>query len=61
MPIHEGSDNIGSFWQWGGHGKKYYFCTEHGKCPYGQDSSAEAKSKAGRQAAAAHAHGYRGD
>jgi hypothetical protein len=30
MPIHEGTDNKGKFYQWGNQ-KKYYFNTEIGK------------------------------
>jgi hypothetical protein len=31
MPIHQGSDTNGSFYQWGQHGKKYYFTDEQSK------------------------------
>ena len=55
MPIHDGHDATGSYIQWGGHGAKYYYGSRTGV------SREEATHKAARQAAAAHAHGYRGD
>lgn len=27
MPVHRGKDTTGTFYQWGGHGKKYYYAT----------------------------------
>jgi hypothetical protein len=54
MPIHTGSDSQGTYIQWGGHGKKYYYGSGSGM------TMSEARSAAGRQAAAAYAHGYRG-
>ena len=57
MPIHTGDDRngLGPYWQWGNHGAKYHFTP-------GNDTSRKAAyHKAARQAAAAHAHGYRGD
>jgi hypothetical protein len=52
MPIRTGKDAKGRFVRWGGHGAKYYFATPAQKL--------RALQKARRQAAAAHAHGYRG-
>ena len=50
MPIHQEKDNKGSYYQWGNHGKKYYFFTSRGKIiAYG---------KSVRQAQAAHANGW---
>jgi len=52
MPIHEGIDEQGHFYQWGGHGKKYYYKLGD------VDSKNEAYNKALHQAQAAYAHGY---
>jgi len=43
----------GYYYQWGEHGKKYFFD------PKDPQSETEAKSSATRQGRAAHAHGYR--
>lgn len=51
MPIHSGRDKKGTFWQWGGHGAKYYFNSPQ--------TAARAHFKAQMQAAAARANGYR--
>ena len=55
MPVHTGKDSKGCYAQWGGHGHKYYYTCG--------DSSAmkNAKAKAAKQGAAAHAHGYVGN
>jgi hypothetical protein len=53
MPIYRGKDEAGYFYRWGKHGKKYYFD------PHNPSSAKEAKNKAGRQARAAYAHGWR--
>ncbi len=53
MPIHLEKDNSGWFYQWGNSGKKYRFRLGNSK------SKAEAKSKAGRQARAIYASGYK--
>lgn len=47
MPVHKCTRNGKSGHQWGG----------HGKCYTGPGSA----KKAGKQGAAAHAHGYKGD
>lgn len=52
MPIHRGKDSHGCYYQWGGHGKRYYYTANHA------GSRENAKKKAGKQAQAAHAHGY---
>lgn len=54
MPIHQGKDSRGSYYKWGGRGKKYYFNSSCSICRN------QARSNAGRQAAAAYAHGYQG-
>ena len=54
MPVHRSRDSKGPYYQWGNHGKKYYYTANSVK------SRENAKKKAGRQGAAAHAHGYRG-
>ena len=52
MPIHLRKDKKGSYYQWGNHGKKYYFFTQHGKIiAYG---------KSVKQAQAVHASGWHG-
>jgi hypothetical protein len=55
MPIHRGRDAKGPYVQWGGHGKKYYYGPK-----FQLKTLADARAAAGRQAAAAYAHGYRG-
>ena len=51
MPVQQGKDRKGKFYRWGGHGKKYYFSSER--------TRKGAKTKAGKQGQAAHAHGYK--
>lgn len=52
MPIHRGKDSNGCYYQWGGHGKRYYYTA-------GNVSSREAAyKKAETQARAVYAHGY---
>jgi len=53
MPIHQGRDTNGSYFQWGEHGKKYYFD------PNDQKSKQDAKQKAVKQAIAIYASGWR--
>ena len=54
MPVHRGKDNKGSYYQWGGHGKKYYYIA-------GNKASRErALMKSQAQARAIYASGYRG-
>lgn len=53
MPIHQGEDGGGPYYQWGDHGKKYYY--KHGDIT----GKANAREKAGKQARAAYASGYR--
>lgn len=55
MPVHPGTDSKGSYYQWGGHGKKYYYKKGN------KASKAKAKKRAGKQGAAAHASGYKGN
>jgi len=53
MPVHQGQDENGTFYQWGDGGKKYHYVE-------GDESSRqEAEQSAGRQGRAAHARGYR--
>ena len=47
MPVHTGHDEKGRFYQYGGHGKKYYYTTERGRVA--------ALAKAMRQQDAVHA------
>jgi hypothetical protein len=54
MPIHEGKDDKGTFYQWGQRGKKYYYKS------FSDRSKKIAYNRALRQARAAYAHGYRG-
>jgi hypothetical protein len=49
MPIHKRTDSFGSYYQFGDHGKKYYF--ERGN----KQSEQQAYNKAKRQGAAIHA------
>jgi hypothetical protein len=51
MPVHTGSDAKGKFYQWGTHGKKYYYTTERSK--------QIAFKKAQRQGIAIYASGYK--
>jgi hypothetical protein len=43
MPVHQGKDSMGTFFQWGDHGKKYYYSGSNKKL---------ARSKAAKQGAA---------
>lgn len=52
MPIHRGKDAQGSYYQWGDHGKRYYYVVGDA------DSREDAKVRAGVQARAAYSHGY---
>lgn len=53
MPVHQGEDETGSFFQWGESGKKYYYDED-------DDTSREdAEDRARRQGRAAYARGYR--
>ena len=53
MPVHRGVDAKGSYYQWGGHGKKYYYKA-------GDKLSREAaKRKSHQQARAIYATGWR--
>ncbi len=54
MPIFEGRDRVGMFYQWGNHGKRYYYKNN-------QPARSRAYRLALRQAQAAYANGYRGD
>ncbi len=53
MPIHESKDRDGYYFQWGNHGKKYYYN------PYNQKSRAIAYNKSLRQARAIYSSGYK--
>ena len=54
MPVHQGKDAQGCFYQWGDHGKKYYYT------PSDIKSREAAKQSAGRQGRAAFANGWKG-
>jgi hypothetical protein len=54
MPVHDGEDDSGPYYQWGNHGKKYYYKKNSAV------SENNARKKAGEQGRAAHANGYRG-
>jgi hypothetical protein len=53
MPVHRGKDATGCYYQWGDHGKKYYYECNN------KESREEAKQKAALQGRAAYSHGYR--
>lgn len=55
MPVRTGTDSKGSFFRWGGSGKKYYYAKGN------KASMAAARAKAGKQGRAAHAAGYKGN
>lgn len=55
MPVKACTSNGKPGWQWGGKGKCYTYKKGDKK------GSARAKSRAGRQGAAAHASGYKGE
>ena len=52
MPVYQGNDQKGFFYQWGEHGKRYYFNQNSIR------SMKIAHNKALRQGIAAHANGY---
>lgn len=52
MPIKRGHDNKGSFYQWGNHGKRYYYKAGN------VNSRLIAKSKAMKQMKAIFSNGY---
>jgi hypothetical protein len=54
MPVEKHHTSEGWYYQWGEHGKKYFFD------PDDSQSETLAKKNAGRQGRAAYAHGYRG-
>lgn len=54
MPVHKGINTRGPYYQWGKHGKKYYYKKGYTK------SRLAARKKAERQAKAIFASGYRG-
>jgi hypothetical protein len=54
MPVHNGKDSLGSFYQWGNHGHKYYYISGNSR------SRLSARGKATRQGRAAYANGYKG-
>lgn len=58
MPIHQGYEVRGGerlgYYQWGEHGKRYYYT------PGDDEERARAKERAEKQGRAAHARGYRG-
>jgi hypothetical protein len=54
MPLFNGSDRYGYYWQWGSHGHKYYYNPNNIK------SQKEAKHRAILQWVAARYNGYRG-
>lgn len=53
MPVHRSRDRRGSFYQWGGHGKRYYYQVGNAR------SRLIARRLAQRQGAAAYSNGYR--
>lgn len=54
MPIYRRKDSKGTYYQWGNHGKKYYYT------PNNIRSREMARKKAVKQAQAAYAAGYKG-
>lgn len=52
MPIHLSRDSNGSYYQWGNHGKKYYFNSHCKIC------KSNARNKAIRQMIAIYSSGY---
>jgi len=53
MPVHRGQDSKGPYYQWGNHGKKYYYILNN------RTSRERSKQKANLQGRAAYAHGYK--
>ena len=54
MPVHRRTDSKGTYYQWGGSGKKYYYTSGNAR------SRTVAKNKAAKQGRAAYASGYNG-
>lgn len=54
MPVHQGKDSNGTYYQWGSSGKKYYYSADS------SESKSRAKNKAENQGQAAYANGYKG-
>jgi hypothetical protein len=54
MPVHRGSNKYGYYYQWGNHGKKYYYVPNNVK------SRNLSYALATIQGRAAYAHGYKG-
>lgn len=50
MPVHRGWDKSGCYYQWGNHGRKYYYTAGDAV------SRNDAQARAERQGRAAHAH-----
>lgn len=55
MPIKQGKDSTGDYYQWGNGGKKYYFDANS------KESRKKARNRALRQARAIFASGYKGE
>lgn len=53
MPVHRGRDSNGPYYQWGDHGKRYYYTANHVR------SRENARKLAVKQNQAAHASGWR--
>ena len=53
MPVHEGKDSSGPYFQWGTHGKKYYYKPKSAK------SKEDARQKAATQGRAIKASQFR--
>ena len=51
MPVHQGLDSVGYYFQWGNHGKKYYYI------PGNIRSETRARRKSNEQARAIYARG----
>lgn len=54
MPIHKSVDSEGHYYQYGDHGKKYYYISGN------KTSETKAKNKAIAQTKAIHASGWKG-
>lgn len=54
MPVHRGQDSIGAYFQWGQHGKRYYYIAGNAR------SRQIARNKATKQAIAIYSSGYKG-
>ncbi len=50
MPVHSGHNSAGTYYQWGSHGKKYYY--------HSPLTESAAKKKALAQGKAIHSKGY---